>query len=296
MTTRVLALLAASLLSCASSRAGEPSGGFFDGSGALPAQLQNLKFTPSKAARVAELAAKAAPQTGKDLYTFTAEDARAAAEVYGVLEKKTGGFAYDRNVPAKIKEQMNADLEFIRGIQGTGATPLHQGIFGPVDGPTYFGWFASRVSAVGMNSCGDAKAVACVIPYLNASKMWLTQNFVKFNHPQVARMMVVFHEARHTETRNGNWPHATCPDPFRDANGKDVRSIWTGATLAGEGACDKTPFGSYGASTIMLKNIQKFCSNCGDKVRMDAGIYADDQFGRIIDAVARRKMQDDLYK
>ena len=108
--------------------------------------------------------------------------------------------------------------------------------------------------------------------------------------------MVVFHEARHTETMNGNWPHATCPTPFLDAEGKDKRSIWTGATLAGEPACDRTPLGSYGSSTIMLKNIQKYCDNCSDKVKMDAGLYADDQFGRIISDSARRQMQDDLYK
>ena len=126
--------------------------------------------------------------------------------------------------------------------------------------------------------------------------MWLTQNFVKFSHPQVARMMVVFHESRHTESQNGNWSHATCPSPFQDANGNDMKSIWTGASLAGEPACDVTPLGSYGSSTIMLKNIQKFCTNCSDKVKMDAGLYADDQFGRITDADAAKQMQDDFAK
>ena len=40
----------------------------------------------------------------------------------------------------------------------------------------------------------------------------------------------------------------------------------------------------------------KFCTNCTDKVRMDAGLYADDQFGRIIDEGARQQMINDLYK
>ncbi|HLD99810.1 MAG TPA: hypothetical protein VJB59_06100, partial [Bdellovibrionota bacterium] len=139
------------------------------------------------------------------------------------------------------------------------------------------------------------KAVACVIPMYSSSKMWLTENFVKFSHPQVSRMMVVFHEARHTEVKNRNFPHATCPVPFKDADGQDMKSIWTGATLAGEPACDKTPFGSYGSSLIMLKNIQKFCLNCTDKVKMDAGLYADDQFKRIIDQNAIQAIKKDLY-
>ena len=125
--------------------------------------------------------------------------------------------------------------------------------------------------------------------------MWLTQNFITFSHPQVARMMVVYHESRHTESQNGNWPHDTCPTPFVDKNGNEIKSIWTGATLAGEAACDSTPFGSYGSSMILLKNIQKFCSSCTEKVKMDAGIYADDQFKRVTDAQAIASIQADLY-
>jgi hypothetical protein len=74
-----------------------------------------------------------------------------------------------------------------------------------------------------------------------------------------------------------------------------VKSIWTGETLAGEPACDITPFGSYGSSMIMLKNVQKFCTNCTDKVKMDAGLYADDQFKRLIDANAIAQVKKDLY-
>ncbi|MDE2290666.1 MAG: hypothetical protein KGL53_01180, partial [Elusimicrobia bacterium] len=201
---------------------------------------------------------------------------------------------FDSDVPADIQKQMRADLDFIAGIQGDGATPLHQRIFGQVDGPTYKQWFLDRVTGIGMNGCGNGKAVACVIPWLDSSKMWITKNYIQFSHPQVARMMVVYHEARHTESQNGNWPHADCPTPFKDANGNDMRSIWTGALLEGEPACDTTPFGSYGSSTIMLKNIQKYCANCTEKVKMDAGLYADDQMGRIIDDGARRQMEEDF--
>src|SRR6202023_2937082 len=107
-----------------------------------------------------------------------------------------------------------------------------------------------RVTAIGMNDCGSGKAVACVIPYMDPSKMWLTQNFIKFSHPQVARMMVVFHEARHTEVKNRNWSHAKCPKPFLGPDGQDMKSIWTGSKLEAQPACDITPLGSYGSSTI----------------------------------------------
>jgi len=208
------------------------------------------------------------------------------------------GFAYtfDSDVPANIQDQIKQDLSFIGTIQSTTQSNLHKTIFGAVSGDAYSKFFDSRVTGIGLNDCGNGNAVACVIPFEDPSKMWLTNNYIKFSHPQVARMMVVFHESRHTESDHGNWPHANCPDPFLDANGSPMKSIWTGAPLASEPACDETPLGSYGSSTIMLKNISKFCTNCTDKVKMDAGIYADDQMGRITDAGAIQQMRDDLYK
>jgi hypothetical protein len=44
----------------------------------------------------------------------------------------------------------------------------------------------------------------------------------------------------------------------------------------------------------MLKNIEKRCTNCAEKVRLDAGIYADNQLGRIIDEDARQEMLADF--
>ena len=203
----------------------------------------------------------------------------------------------DSNVPAEVKAQMAQDMSFITTIRGGGATKLHSKIFGQVDGKTYSNYFTSHVKSVGLNSCGGANsmAVACVIPFMDSSKMWITKNYINFNHPQIARLMVVFHEARHTEAGNGNWPHATCPTPF-EIDGHVVNSIWTGSSLAGEPACDSTPLGAYGSSVVMLKNIEKFCSNCNGKVQADAGIYANDQFKRVIDEKARQDMFADLYQ
>ena len=73
-----------------------------------------------------------------------------------------------------------------------------------------------------------------------------------------------------------------------------MASIWTGAKLEGQPACDSTAFGSYGSSTILLKNVAKFCSNCTDKVKMDADMYATDQLGRIDDAQVKASMIADF--
>lgn len=188
---------------------------------------------------------------------------------------------FDNDVPKDIQAQVVSDLAFMAQIQGSNQTKLHQQIYGNVDGKAYKTFFETRIVEIGLDGCGNGAAVACVMPFYNPNKMWLTQNYIKFSHPQVARSMVVYHEARHSESKNGNWGHDTCPRPFLDENGKDKVSIWTGAKLEGQAACDSTAFGSYGSSTIMLKNIAKHCANCTDKVKMDADLYSTDQLGRI---------------
>jgi len=299
MKPLVLLSLAALLSSAGAAAAAAPDeAGLFDGT-AAKVELAQPRFKPAPApASRRDGSARPDPQSGADLYYFSPAQAAAAARRFGIRElaPAPGGFAFDKDVPADIQAQMRADLAFIGTIRGSGATPLHRQIFGAVDGQGYLSFFNSRVTGVGLDDCGDSKAVACVIPFYDPSKMWLTQNYIKFSHPQIARLMIVFHEARHTETQNGNWPHATCPTPFLDGAGHEVKSIWTGSSLGGEAACDTTPFGSYGSSTIMLKNIQKYCANCTDKVKMDAGLYADDQLGRITDAGARQRMTEDFKR
>jgi len=201
---------------------------------------------------------------------------------------------FDRDVEPAVKKQMLDDLSFIGTVQSTKSTPLHQKIFGRVDGATYSEWFGSRIFSVGKNSCGSGNAVACVIPFMDSNKMWVTKNYTQFDHPQIARVSVIFHEARHSEVQNGNWSHATCPTPFRDEHGNDVKSIWTGAILAGQPACDVTPYGSYGSATIFLKNVGMNCSNCSEKVRADADLFGSDQLGRVIDAKAKAAMKADF--
>lgn len=201
---------------------------------------------------------------------------------------------FDSNVPQNIQAQMMDDLAFVNQLTGSGQTPYHKQIFGEVSGPAYKTFFETRITSVGVDSCGGGAAVACVQPFFNPNKMWLTNNFIKFSHPQIARLMVVYHEARHSETKNGNWGHDTCPRPFLDENGKDMASIWTGAKLEGQPACDSTYMGSYGSSTVMLKNVSKFCANCSDKVKMDADIYATDQLGRIDRPEVKKAMLADF--
>lgn len=215
-----------------------------------------------------------------------------ASETQLGFDFDSSGLKYDSNVAPAVKQQMEDDIDFVQSINGSKATPLYLQIFGEMNGTVLTKWLLSRVKAVGYEERDDG-AVAYVMR-LMPWKMWLTQNFVQFSHPAIARLMIVYHEARHTEVKHGNFSHATCPTPFLDEQGKDMKSIWTGRLLQGEPACDVTPFGSYGSSTIMLKNVAMNCETCSEKVKMDADLYAADQIGRVTNAKAKEQMKQDF--
>ncbi len=201
---------------------------------------------------------------------------------------------FDVDVEPAVKNQLLGDLKFIDSIEGDGASPLHSKIFGAVDGEAYTHWFLDRIFSVGKDDCDLPSAMLCVIPDKDLHKMWFTPGYTFYDHPQIARLSLAFHEARHTESDRDFWDHETCPTPFLNEQGQNITSIWSGTPLAGHHACDKTVFGSYGVQTIFLKNIAQNCSSCNEKVKADAEIYSKDQADRIIDPAERAKLIADF--
>jgi hypothetical protein len=194
---------------------------------------------------------------------------------------------FDSNVTANLRKQVMGDFELMQNMGASRESPIHQEIFGKVDGSNYLQWFQQRVKYFGFSSCGGPSAVACVKPqYLN--KIWVSGNYTGINHPQIARLMTLYHEARHTEKDKDNWPHAKCPRNF------PYRSIWTGKRLAGNYACDSTVYGSYASASVLLNNISKFCESCSEKTKQDAKIYSDDQVKRVVDAASVARLKQDF--
>ena len=205
-------------------------------------------------------------------------------------------FTFAPNMPPSLKNQIAGDLNFLESIEGTGATPLHQRIFGQgaIAGSAYLDFFSARITGFRVD-LNPTNKVAVAYNRQGLNKLFLTPNFIKNDIPQVMRITVFLHEARHSERQHGFWSHSNCPDPYLDREGKLVRSIMTGIILSGEAACDKTAFGAYGIQAIALKNIQAFCANCTDKVKMDAGLYGDNDIdSRIIDSAAKQTLTNDL--
>lgn len=201
-----------------------------------------------------------------------------------------------RDVPATTQIQLESDLRSFFQMRGANPTPLFRKIFGPskgaFDGRGMSKWFFDRVDHVGVNLCTNEAAVACVLSAWNGW-IFLSPNYTKFDHPPIARIMVLFHEARHNESENRNWPHSRCPSNFSGPDGKPIRSIWTGELLAGEPACDLDVGGSYAIATVLLLNIAYRCDNCTAAERRDAEIYGLDQLRRITWKPAQDQIMQD---
>jgi hypothetical protein len=202
--------------------------------------------------------------------------------------------SYDSDVPQAIRNQMAADLKFIGSVVGNGQTPLHAEIYKAVSGKSYQSFFEARISSVGLDDCGGGGAVACVQPFSDPHKMWLSPAFTDFDTPQIDRINTIFHEARHSEGQYGFWKHDNCPIPFLDEKGQAIRGSQSGIRLEGLPACDATPYGSYGSSTIMMKNIVKYCANCSEKIKMDAQMIVDEMMLRMYVPAVKKQMNDDF--
>ena len=194
---------------------------------------------------------------------------------------------FDSSVSPELKSQVQDDFSFLESIVSEKASPLHQEIFGPVDGPTYRKWFEKRVFIFAVSVCGGAGSVACQDNQF-PNQVFVTDHYINDGYPEVARLMTVFHEARHNEIENNHWPHKTCPGNFSE------RSIWTGASLRYKAACDNTEYGSYASAAVMLHNISKFCTNCSSKIKADAQLYSDDQIKRVTVSDPRARLDQDF--
>lgn len=203
---------------------------------------------------------------------------------------------FSDGITPELKQQILQDFEAVKSLNGANSSALYKQIFANrnLNGADLLAFLEKRITNMDLDDCGGGPtAVACVISWVSSDTMWITPNYVKFNMPQIFRISALFHESRHTEIENDGWSHVNCPVPYLDDNGKDIVGIFSGAKMEGVPACDETPLGAYGMQVVLLKNVEKNCANCSDKVKMDAKLYSDDNTNRLSNLEARKQLKDD---
>jgi hypothetical protein len=185
------------------------------------------------------------------------------------------------------------DLDVIYKIpEQPGAGPLHEDIFGSINGQNYEEFFNSHVNAIAKATCNDnPRAIACAYGFAGFFKMmWLTSRYSAGLFPQAERISMLFHEARHTEFFSGNWRHVACPATRWDAKGR----MYGSTQLENRRGCDDTAQGSYGLQVILMANLAARCNTCSAKFKLDAQMAAQEYRQRIIDLEAREELDLEL--
>lgn len=207
---------------------------------------------------------------------------------------QANGPEFFSSVPDELKTKITTDLKLVQEVQGSDGTPLYRQIFGnKLDGQNLSRFFAERIFTFDMSDCGGGKGVAACAN--SAHTMWITQNYVTYDIPQIYRISLIFHESRHTEAEHQDWKHVNCPVPFRDSAGQDVKGIITGTIFAGLLACDDVAMGAYGLQAVLLKNIELFCTNCTEKMKLDGKIFGNDTIKRIMDPRSSEQLRNDVH-
>jgi len=192
-----------------------------------------------------------------------------------------------------VKNRIITDLTFVQGLQGSDGTPIYRQIFGDkLNGQNLTQFFSTRILNITMDDCGGWNGIlACAD---SSQTIWITKNYISYDIPQLARVGTLFHESRHAEKDFQEWWHNLCPMPFLDADGNDIKALFTGTILAGLPACDSTPIGAYGLQIELLRNVELYCTNCTDKMKMDGKIFGEDLMQRIIDPDAHEQLRQDV--
>lgn len=196
------------------------------------------------------------------------------------------------NFPEAIELQIESDLDFVFGMKGAHVSPLFKRFYGSM-GEDSFRRYLAPVKYFIYATCSSEVVVACADPQDNSNRIHINPSFDLLKLPQLVRISFWFHEIRHLNSRNDYWLETACPKPFRDKDGDDVMSIFSGNRLEGLGACSDSWEGAYAYQEVLLRNIAEHCDNCDAKLKIDAEFYADYFLQRITNPAAAKILRDD---
>jgi hypothetical protein len=201
---------------------------------------------------------------------------------------------YFYDVPPGLKQLAEQDIALLYSLEATEQSSLHKQIFNGADGKAYERYLRSQVRHIGYSDCGNSGSAACAEPMYADTTIWLTDKYQSASLPQILRAQIFLHERKHLEPGGTpyGWSHIECPSPYLDESGQDIKSLISGKKFAGFYACDQDHYGSFAVGVSMLYQVAKNCSNCSEKVKQDAKLYADEYVQLIIEPKSRAMLRE----
>lgn len=176
------------------------------------------------------------------------------------------------------------DVDHLTLLQIKAKTPLFERFFGATGSQGILNYISSLVK----NLSWLENPPEGVIAAASDGIMFLTEGYIDSSMPQIGRWGVLIHESRHLV--GGGWPHTWCPSPYYFVLGLSSYRIPELDQLS-VAACDESEMGAYGIQYTFLRAVAESCSNCTDKVIMDARFFSDiDGMIRISNAKAALRL------
>lgn len=184
----------------------------------------------------------------------------------------------------KTLDLFQKDLDLISYLKFTATAPLFQRFFQPSNAIGLQNFIEKRVHKISW----EPNAPEGVTAAANGNGiLFLTREYAD-NYPQIARISVIIHEAKHLEPET--WDHQWCRQPYLFQLDQLLYRI-PELNQVSVKACDRTELGAYGIQYTFLRAIAESCSNCTDKIKMDARLYSvPDGLIRIDDARAAARL------
>lgn len=176
------------------------------------------------------------------------------------------------------------DVSALSQVRIKSKASLFKSFFGSSDSSGIQRFITTRVKNIGYSS----QVPEGVLAAAGEGVMFLTPAYHASDSPQVSRLAVVVHEARHLD--QSPWAHVWCPSPYYFTLGSRAYRVPELEHVPIQ-ACDDTEYGAYGVQYTFLRAIGESCSNCTDKVKMDARLFSDvDGMVRITDPKAAARL------
>lgn len=195
-------------------------------------------------------------------------------------------FAGDQSTLQFIRavELFKVDIDNVSLLQFRARTPLFERFFGTSGSLGIENYITGLVKNISWLDNPPEGVMAAA----SDGVMFLSKGYISSSIPQVGRLGIVIHEARHLA--RGGWPHTWCPSPYHFVIGMSAYRIPELDHLE-VAACDDTELGAYGVQYAFLRAVAESCSNCTDKVIMDAKFFSDvDGIVRISNAKAAARL------
>jgi hypothetical protein len=166
------------------------------------------------------------------------------------------------------QQTIESDFNAVSQFSFSNVSPLFQELFDGQEASDVTRFFFKRVTSFSWDPSLTGNILASAAP--GTTHITVGPALFDSSIPQIYRISTLIHEARHNESKR--WGHVGCNS---DYTFKLDGIVFPETRLAHTYACDRSAKGAYGIEYVFLRAIVNSCTNCTEKMKLDAKLYGD---------------------